>query len=223
MLQSVTMNNFENDSYVIIRGLVEPHWCQVLYDYCRYSATRCELKQHNDKERYHEAWDGTFNDKQCPGNYSHYGDPMMDSMLMAHGRAFEDATGMTLAPSYSYYRMYQHGAVLKRHKDRPSCEISATVCLDWDDSNCETLCQPWPIWLKNKQGEEIKIELKQGDAMIYKGCEVEHWRDPFHGVAAAQLFYHYTDVNGELFNPWDGRPHGGIPHSFQRPKEENDR
>lgn len=213
------MNTFATDSYTIIRGLVDPEWCRILYDYVRYSAMRSEIKQHNDKERYHEAWDGTFNDKQCPGSYSNYGDPMMDSMLMTHGPIFEQATGMKLAPSYSYYRMYKHGAELRRHKDRPSCEISATVCLDWDDSNCENVCTPWPIYVKTPQGEEVAVELRQGDAMVYKGCEVEHWREPFHGIAAAQLFYHYTDVNGERFNPWDGRAHGGIPHSFQRPKE----
>jgi len=50
--------------------------------------------------------------------------------------------------------------------------------------------------------------------------KVEHWRESYHGVTAAQVFYHYTDVKGELFNPWDGRPHGGIPHGFQRPKQE---
>ena len=67
------MNTFATDSYTIIRGLVDPEWCRILYDYVRYSAMRSEIKQHNDKERYHEAWDGTFNDKQCPGSYSNYG------------------------------------------------------------------------------------------------------------------------------------------------------
>ena len=116
--------------------------------------------------------------------------------------------------------MYSHGAVLNKHKDRPSCEISATICLDWDDTNCDEHCKPWPIHLKDKNGKETAIELRQGDAMVYKGCEVEHWREAYHGITAAQVFYHYTDVKGELFNPWDGRPHGGIPHGFQRPKQE---
>ena len=127
---------------------------------------------------------------------------------------------MELAPSYTYWRMYTHGAVLNKHKDRPSCEISATICLDWDDTNCDEHCKPWPIHLKDKNGKETAVELRQGDAMVYKGCEVEHWREAYHGVTAAQVFYHYTDVKGELFNPWDGRPHGGIPHGFQRPKQE---
>ena len=69
-MQQDELTNFEKDSYVIIRGLIDPKWCTILYDYCRYTASRCELKQHNDKEKYREAWDGTFYDKQCPGKYA---------------------------------------------------------------------------------------------------------------------------------------------------------
>ena len=69
------MPEFNKDSYTVIRGLIDPDWCKTLYDYCRLSAQRCELKQQHDEEKYREAWDGTFIDKQCPGNYSQYGDP----------------------------------------------------------------------------------------------------------------------------------------------------
>ena len=120
-----SMIDFEKNSYTVVKGLIEPEWCKTLYNYVGYSADRCGLKQKHDEEKYREAWDGTFQDKQCPGNYAHYGDPMMDSMMMAHGKKIEEATGMKLAPSYTYYRMYLNGAILKRHKDRPSCEISA--------------------------------------------------------------------------------------------------
>ena len=70
------------------------------------------------------------------------------------------------------------------------------------------------LLVKNDQGE-IAVDLEPGDAMVYKGCEIEHWREPYHGIACAQVFYHYTDVNGERFNPWDGRPHGGLPRGMQ--------
>ena len=59
-MQEDTLTNFDKDSYVIIRGLISPDWCKTLYDYCRYSASRCELKQHNDKEKYREAWTEHF-------------------------------------------------------------------------------------------------------------------------------------------------------------------
>ena len=27
----------------------------------------------------------------------------------------------------------------------------------------------------------IKVDLKPGDMLLYSGCELEHWRDPFPG------------------------------------------
>ena len=212
------MIDFEKNSYTVVKGLIEPDWCKTLYNYVGYSADRCGLKQKHDEEKYREAWDGTFQDKQCPGNYAHYGDPMMDSMMMAHGKKIEEVTGMTLAPSYTYYRMYLNGAILKRHKDRPSCEISATVCLDWDDSNCEER-KPWSIWIKNHEGEKA-VDLEPGDAMIYKGCERPHWRDAMPTPRRRkrdiilrrkekeyyyhQIFFHYVLADGHRAHcAWD--------------------
>ena len=90
----------DKDHYTIIKGLIDPDWCKTLYNYVRLNARRCEMKQQHDKEKYREAWDGTFTDKQCPGNYAQYGDPLMDSMLMMHGKQIEIVTGMQLAPSH---------------------------------------------------------------------------------------------------------------------------
>ena len=111
------MIDFEKNSYTVIKGLIPYEWCQILYDYVGTCADRCVLKQKYDETKYAKPWDGTFYDKQCPGNYSHYGDPMMDTLLMTHGKKIEEVTGMTLAPSYTYYRMYLNGAILERHKD----------------------------------------------------------------------------------------------------------
>ena len=42
-------------------------------------------------------------------------------------------TGLDLCPTYSYARLYKKdGDELKRHKDRPSCEISTTINLGGD-------------------------------------------------------------------------------------------
>ena len=224
------MIDFEKNSYTVVKGLIEPEWCKTLYNYVGYSADRCGLKQKHDEEKYREAWDGTFQDKQCPGNYAHYGDPMMDSMMMAHGKKIEEVTGMTLAPSYTYYRMYLNGAILKRHKDRPSCEISATICIEQDTDNGK----PWPIWLlnnKNYAGYKYEplfalsqkkslsdrrligckeISMNPGDVLLYQGINVLHWRDPLEGNFSKNIFVHYVDKNGPLFmqNPslkFDGR------------------
>jgi hypothetical protein len=92
--------------------------------------------------------------------------------------------------------------VLERHKDRPSCEISTTLNLGGDN---------WPIYLEpsGKKGlKGVKINLKQGDMLIYSGCELEHWREPFEGEECTQVFLHYST---KLENRFDKRPMLGLP------------
>jgi len=39
--------------------------------------------------------------------------------------------------------------------------------------------------------------LKPGQAVVYLGCELEHWRKEFEGDWHAQTFLHYVDANGD--------------------------
>ena len=51
-----------------------------------------------------------------------------------------------------------------------------------------------------------------GDAVIYKGMDVEHWREPFKGDHQAQVFLHYVRVDGKYAHfSGDGRPMYGYP------------
>jgi alkylated DNA repair dioxygenase AlkB len=116
-------------------------------------------------------------------------------------------TKLDLIPTYSYARIYKHGDVLHRHKDRPSCEISATLNLGGDE---------WPLFLDptGEIGNEgVQVNLKPGDALIYKGTIVEHWREPFAGYECGQVFFHYNDKNGPFkeSNIYDGRQFIGVP------------
>ena len=63
----------------------------------------------------------------------------------------------------------------------------------------------WPIFVNGK-----KIILKQGDILIYKGCEIEHWREPFLGEVCIQVFLHYNEdtANAQIY---DNRIHLGLP------------
>jgi len=68
-------------------------------------------------------------------------------------------------------------------------------------------------YLKNKKRKTIKVDLNPGDILLYKGCDVEHWRDPFEGTLCAQVFLHYNERNNETVNTkFDGRAMLGIPH-----------
>ena len=129
-------------------------------------------------------------------------------------------TGLKLVPTYSYTRLYRTGNILNRHKDRPSCEISTTLCLGGDH---------WPIYLDPtgadnvidehksiiKPGAPVGVEvnLKPGDMLIYSGCDLEHWRKPFEGKLCGQVFLHYNHADGRFAktNLYDKRPMLGIP------------
>ena len=150
---------------------------------------------------------GTWTDEQIPNTYSHYADPVMETLLMKVLPIMQQETGLDLCPTYSYARIYKNGDELKRHKDRPSCEISTTINLGGSS---------WPIFLEpsGKTGElGIKVLLEVGDMLVYSGCELEHWREPFEGITCGQVFLHYNHVNGPFAkkNRFDKRPMLGVP------------
>lgn len=97
--------------------------------------------------------------------------------------------GEKVLPTYSYARVYKEGSELLSHTDREACEISLTMHLDGD---CD-----WPIYIKKPNGEEVSINLKSGDAMMYLGCQAEHWREQFKGKEYIQVFMHYVRSRGE--------------------------
>ena len=147
---------------------------------------------------------GVWTDAQVPNTYSHYADVVMETLLLKVQPIVEKQTGLKLSPNYSYARSYKKGDILKRHKDRFSCEISTTMNLGGD---------LWSIYL-----EDVKVNLKPGDMLIYKGNELEHWRDEFKGEECTQVFLHYNNVKTKNSNKniYDSRPHLGLPVSFKR-------
>ena len=142
---------------------------------------------------------GTWKDDQIPNTYSIYGDPAFDTLLMKVLPIMKRETGLEVVPTYSYARLYKHGDELKKHKDRPSCEISTTINLGGES---------WSIFL---EGTEILLNI--GDMLIYEGCKLEHWREPFEGENCGQVFLHYNNVNGPNndINIFDGRDKLGLP------------
>ena len=162
---------------------------------------------------------GTWTDKQIPNTYSCYGDFVMETLLMKMLPVMKKETGLDLIPTYSYSRAYKKGDILRRHKDRPSCEISTTLNLGGD---------PWPIFIDGTGADSvideyknihkpgapkgIEVNLKPGDMLIYSGCELEHWREPFQGQLCGQVFLHYNHADGRFAktNLYDKRPMLGI-------------
>ena len=133
----------------------------------------------------------TTKDPQCPLSEAVHGALVFDSLLEHLLPNFETASGKKLYPTYAYARLYAPGEELKIHRDRPSCEISATLTLGFEGN-------VWPIYMGDEGGANAsKIMMEVGDAVLYRGCDKHHWREPYkEGKWQAQVFLHYVDVNG---------------------------
>ncbi len=186
------------NKYQIIKGAVNYELANFIYNY--FLLKRDAVKYMYDNNiLYDIGLHGTWKDEQIPNTYSHYADNVMETLLMKVLPIMQQETGLELIPTYSYARIYKQGDILHKHKDRPSCEISTTIHLGGD---------PWSIFV---EGTEVLLDV--GDMLVYSGCELEHWREPFEGNTCAQVFLHYNHVNGPFAkdNRFDKRPMLGIP------------
>ena len=199
------------NNYKVIKQAISKELADFVYSYF---LTKRQVARTFFDDRYispfNNDW-GVWNDPQVPETYSHYSDIAMETLLEKLVEPMSKETGLNLIPTYSYARIYKKGDVLKRHKDRYSCEVSMTMNLGGD---------PWPIYLEpsgETDKEGIKIDLEPGDALIYRGCEVEHWREAFEGENCGQVFLHYNDASGENAeeNRYDTRPFLGLPAWFK--------
>lgn len=174
---------FRENLYVCVWSLITGSRLTELYSYALAEARSGRLR----------------GDMQVPGTPAAYGDVMMENLLKSLRPSIQRATGLELYPTYSYFRVYKKGDILKQHTDRFACEISVTLCIGFQAD------APWPIWIMANNAE-LPIDLEPGDALIYRGIEVPHWRTPFNGVDAAQVFLHYVDKNG---------PHSGFKYDHR--------
>ena len=215
--------SFKIKKYQVIRGAIPIPLANFIFNYMMLQRNAVDfLLKHNKVNRYN-PFIGERTDPQIPGCYAKYGDWVMETLLQYMRPIMKAKTGMDLIPTYSYTRLYEKGNILKRHKDRSSCEVSTTLHLGGNE---------WPIFLDpsganyviyGKREEDsvikpgapkgIRIDLKVGDMLIYSGCELEHWREPFEGKVCSQVFLHYNHANGPYAktNLYDKRPLLGVP------------
>jgi len=186
------------NKYQVIKGAISYELANFVFNYFLLKQDAVDFMYKNNIT-YDNGMLGTWTDKQIPNTYSHYADFAMETLLVKMLPVMAKETGLNLVPTYSYARIYKHGDELKKHKDRPSCEISTTINLGGD---------PWSIFI-----EGTKVLLEVGDMLVYSGCDLEHWREPFEGDICGQVFLHYNHVNGPFANKnrFDGRPMLGLP------------
>ena len=212
--------SFKTKKYQVIRQALSKELSNFIFNYMLLQRDAVDLMTKENKVNPQNPFIGKRNDPQVPGAYSKYADWVMETLLMFMIPIMKAKTGMDLVPTYSYTRVYEKGNILHRHKDRPSCEISTTLHLGGEE---------WPIYLDPTGADFVidekkkiykpgapkgtQVDLKIGDMLIYSGCELEHWREPFQGTVCSQVFLHYNHANGPFAktNLYDKRPLLGVP------------
>ena len=205
---------FKKNKYVVIKQAIPKELATFVANYFSMKKQVYDTSRQTRFISPYETLLGEYEgaDGQIPHTYCNYSDIAMETLMLKCQPVMEKITGLKLTPAYTFARIYKHGDVLKRHKGRFSCEISTTMNLAGD---------PWAIYLEpsGQEGKKgIKVDLKPGDMLVYRGCELEHWRNKFKGKECIQVFLDYNNKNtpGAKENMFDRRPHLGLPSWFKK-------
>ena len=201
----ITKNEqFEKDGYLLLPNLIsnpEILYCKPMID--ELGNTKCGTASYQGGKIIFKDVD-----EQVEKSFSRYNYPEYKPAYDMIKKSLEKDLGVELFPTYYFERFYYVGSELKRHTDRGACEISVTLQIS---SNTD----PWPIYFKKPDGSESCAIMNNGDAVLYKGCKIEHWRnklesrynkyqryfrkltkkgdDTYHH----QIFFHYVSAQGE--------------------------
>ena len=204
---------FDTNGYLIIKNLCDP---EKLFDSVPKERGVFNWRGSDklDKFTYEEI------ETQVNGSVARYWHPQYRKIHSEIRLILERVIGRKLYNTYYYDRFYFPGQELKKHTDRPACEISVTIHISTN------IKESWPIWIKTPDtfedktmkiasGENRFVHLEAGDGMVYKGCERPHWRDPMPGLLESkinkdeslyyhQIFFHYVLQDGiRAHYAWD--------------------
>lgn len=172
-----TTEEFNKNGYAVLKNFIPKEVAEFLSDYLLVQKEMNKVSGVNSGDAQVPDADSVFKE-----------DPTLESLYLSYTTKVEEALKINLLPTYIYGRIYKTGNVLAPHRDRPSCEISATVKL------AESEDYSWPIWI-----DDSCVELGVGDALLYRGCDLTHWRDKCEAnenYYLTQIFVHFVEQDG---------------------------
>ncbi|MDR3479035.1 MAG: hypothetical protein P4M14_13520 [Gammaproteobacteria bacterium] len=164
-----TVTDFKKQGYIVIRNLVDSKEVERLYHYTLQNVGR-----------------GNLDDGQVPGSPSFYQDKEVVLLQAKCMEAIQSAIQVKLLTVFCYHRVYRAGAILKAHKDSSRAQISASV-------NLGQKGEPWDLWLLDYEENTRKITLNPGDALVYHGSKLMHWREKLvSSDFVSQVMFHFV-------------------------------
>lgn len=170
--------NFKRQAYVKIEDIISSKQQLTLQRHMR------ELVSHH--------YFGPLNDGQVERRMGIHNESVTAALHLRLTKLVGLITGEDLKPSYAYLGCYLDGAELKPHTDRPQCQFNLSIVFDMSDEQGQ-MPEPWPIFLK-KNNKTTAVNLAIGSGLLYRGTELEHWREPLpKGQRAIVCFYHFVE------------------------------
>ena len=208
---------FDENGYLIIKNICDP---KILFDDIPKERGQLYYRGKSLDDYEHIATESQVN-----GSVSRYSHPKYREIHNKIRFILEQLIGRKLYNTYYFDRFYFPGQELKKHTDRPACEISISVHISTNIKGY------WPIFIKTpyvfaksqehtnvkkliSTGDTMGINLNPGDGVLYKGCERPHWRDKMPGTLEMmgegeqlyyhQIFFHYVLQDGiRAHHAWD--------------------
>ncbi|WP_404339709.1 hypothetical protein AB2M62_09425 [Sphingomonas sp. MMS12-HWE2-04] len=190
-------SDYEENGYAVVRGLLAPEVCNAFLN--QFHA----FVQQNGAQLSQLTRTNSLLRREAVEMYGYHYPPML-TLLWGLTPVVARLAGRELLPSYSYFRIYREGDICRVHSDRPSCEHSMSLTLDYSDG------VPWPLEVEQQASEPsatvhedfagarfAAIETQPGDAVLYRGVHRRHGRTtPNPNAWSAHLFLHWVERGG---------------------------
>lgn len=164
------------EGFAILRQAIFPPFFEVIRDYVRCLEAEGGLAK---------------GDIHCHRRLVAKDDPGLGVLHAPLATVLEEALGMALRPTFTYLLLYQNEASLPRHVDRAQCRWNISLAIDATDPGGSPFI--WPLQVE-VGGASRKIDLAPGDAAVYSGTQLAHWRDPLPpGHRATICTFHFVE------------------------------
>ena len=172
------------DGYVVLPNVVSPLYVAALRRHYRGLERAGYLE--TDLSQVKERRDGVY----CEFAALYIQDQLV--------RFLDRIVPVPIKPSYCWFFRYRPSAVLERHVDRPQCRWNVSFAVDASPDTGRS--GAWPLCFE-VAGRTHSVLLGSGDAVLYSGTDLPHWRDELPaGRTVSMCFFHYVDADfqGEL-------------------------
>jgi hypothetical protein len=167
------------NGYVVLRDIINPLQIGALRQYYR------DI-EHLDYFR---------RDSQVPKRDIIHNEPVARFIHYQLKNLINKVSPERVIPSFTYLSIYKPGSILDKHTDREQCAWNMSVSIDMQPES-----EIWPIYMEIA-GKAFEVRLGMGDAVLYSGTKIPHWREQLpENQKAIICFYHFVaeDFSGPL-------------------------